>query len=446
MTRKIVVIGGGAAGIGAAGAAKGTDGNAEVRVFTEYEDVGYSPCGIPYVHGREIPDFERLFLAQKQTYVDAGIDISYETKVVSIHPDEREVALAGGERVPYDRLILGTGWKYEPPGVPGDLLDGLYYVKNIREAMTWDARMDDVKAAVVTEASPIGLEMATALVHRGIETHLLDPQPWLLADAADPDIMELVEDSLRELGVHIHLDTKFSAFLGQGQVRAVETSDGEIAADLVVVASHKVPDVELASAAGLKIGSTGALIVNARMETSVPAIFAAGDCVELPHVVTGVPITALTGSHAYAQGKVAGTNAAGGNRHYNQVYVPWGLPAGNWVVGGASTGETLATALGVPFVMGVATGISRARYYEGFKQIKVKLLFDPKSLKLIGAQMVGGEGIKERADFLGMSIKLGATVHDLAWMENVYSPPIGALNEPIALAAQDAVSRLEADK
>ena len=446
MARRIVVVGGGAAGIGAAGAAKGADPQAEVKVFTEYEDVGYSPCGIPYVHGGEIDDFETLFLAQKQTYVDAGIDIAYETQVRSIHPDRHGVVLADGERVHYDALVLGTGWDYEPPGVPGSDLDGLYYVKNIRRAMEWQAVIEHAKAAVVTEASPIGLEMATALAHRGVETHLLDRQPWLLADAADPDIMEPVEESLRELGVQIHLGSTVEAFLGDGSVSRVRTNDGDIDADLVVVASHKRPNVELAEAAGLKVGSTGALVVNDRMQTSADDVYAAGDCVELPHIVTGVPITALTGSHAYAQGKVAGTNAAGGSRSYNQVYVPWGLPAGKWIIGGASTGETLATALGLPFVLGVSTGISRARYFPGFRQIKVKLLFDPKSLKLIGAQMVGGEGIKERADFLGMAIKMGATVHDLAWMENVYSPPIGALNEPIALAAQDCLARLEGER
>jgi NADH oxidase (H2O2-forming) len=124
------------------------------------------------------------------------------------------------------------------------------------------------------------------------------------------------------------------------------------------------------------------------------------------------------------------------------VYVPWGMVAGKWMIGGTSVGETLATALGTPFVMGVAEGISRARYYPESRKIRVKLLFEPDHLRLIGGQMVGGEGIKERADFLGMAVRLQATAEDLAWMENVYSPPIGALNEPIALAAQDCLARL----
>ncbi|MGH9101474.1 MAG: FAD-dependent oxidoreductase, partial [Acidimicrobiales bacterium] len=315
-------------------------------------------------------------------------------------------------------------------------------VKSIRRAMEWDRVLDAVTRAVVVEGSPLGVEMVTALARRGIETHLVDPHPWALADVADPDIMAPVEESWTELGVKLHFNTKLEAFVGEGKVRAVRTSAGELPCDLVAVCTHKQPDVTLARAAGLKVGSTGGLIVDERMATSAPGVFAAGDCTELPHGLTRVPVQGLTGSHAYAQGKVAGANAAGGDRTYHAVYVPWGTVAGKWMVGGVSFGETLATALGVPFVLGVAEGISRARYYPDHKKIRVKLLAEPERLRLIGAQMVGGEGIKERADFLGVAVRTGVTLDDLAWMENVYSPAIGALSEPIALAAQNALSNL----
>src|SRR5512145_921593 len=144
---RIVVIGGGAGGIGAAGAARATDRDAVVRVFTEFEDVGYSPCGIPYVHGREIDSFERLFLADKQTYEDAGIDVRYETRVHGIDLDRRTIAVEGSGPEPFDRLIIATGFEYEPPDVPGSDLDGLYYVKNIRQAMEWDRVLDQARSA-----------------------------------------------------------------------------------------------------------------------------------------------------------------------------------------------------------------------------------------------------------------------------------------------------------
>ncbi len=443
MPRRIVVVGGGAAGIGAAGAAKQTDPQAEVTVFTEFEDVGYSPCGIPYVHGREIPTFEQLFLATKETYEEVGIDIRYETRVNRLDPAAHEIEVVGAGPVGFDALIVATGFEYADPGVPGSDLGGLHYVKNIRRAIEWDPVLEDAKVAVVVEATPLGLEMVTALAHRGLETHLVDPRPWALAEVADPDIMQPVQDSWADMGVKMHFNTPVEAFVGDGKVRAVKTPDEELPADVVVICTHKQPNNRLARDAGIKIGSTGGIIVDQRMHTRTESVYAAGDCAEIPHGVTKVPIQGLSGSHAYAQGKVAGTTAAGGDRAYNPVDVPWGMVAGKWMIGGVSFGETTANALRIPYVMGVAEGISRARYYPDMKKIRVKLLADPGTHRLLGVQMVGGEGIKERADFLAMAVRTGITIEDLATMENVYSPPIGALNEPISLAAQNALAGLK---
>jgi NADH oxidase (H2O2-forming) len=443
MALRVVVVGGGAAGVGAAGAVLQADPDAKVTVYTEYEDVGYSPCGIPYVHGREIPSFDNLFLQSREFYEERGIDIHYEKKVTELDLEGGKVTVTDEGEASYDRLIVSTGFEYADPGVPGTDLEGLYYVKNIRRAIEWDKMLDDVKHAVVVEATPLGLEMVTALAHRNLDTTLIDPRPWALAEVGDPDIMKPVMDSWTDMGVKMLYNTKLEAFLGEGKVSAIKTSEGELPCDLAVICTHKRPNNRLARAAGLKIGSTGGIIVDERMATSRENVYAAGDCVELPHGVSDVPIQGISGSHAYAQGKVAGSNAAGKGRVYQPVYVPWGMVAGKWMIGGVSFGETLANALGIPYVIGVAQGISRARYYPDMKMVKVKLLAEPGTLKLIGAQMVGGEGIKERADFLAMAVKKGVTLTDLAWMENVYSPPIGALNEPIALAAQNGLASLE---
>ncbi|TWP38030.1 FAD-dependent oxidoreductase [Leekyejoonella antrihumi] len=443
MARTIVIIGGSAAGMGAAGAAQQVDPDVHVIIYTELADVGYSPCGIPYVHGKEIDSFDRLILQGKEFYADRGFDIHYETVVSGIDTKRHTIDVPGEGSVGYDQLVIATGFKYEQPKVPGSDLGNLYYVRDIRAAQRWDKILDSVHHAVIADAQPIGVEMATALAHRGIETHLVDPHPWPMAEITDPDIMEPVEESWRELGVHLHLNTRIDAFLGTERVQAVRTSNGDIAVDMVVVGTKKLPNNDLAAAAGVKCGSTGGLIVDEHMRTSVPDVFAAGDCVEVPQGTTGVPVQGLSGSHAYAQGKIAGSGAAGTLRSYSPVYVPWGLVAGKWMVGGVSFGETLAGALGIPYVKGVAEGISRARYYPGFKKIRVKLLAEPGTLKLIGAQLVGGEGIKERCDFLAMAARKGLTLHDIAWMENVYSPAMGALAEPMALAAQNGLTAVQ---
>jgi len=396
------------------------------------------------VHGKEIDSFQTLFLATKEDYVRVGIDIHYNTTVSSIDVANHTVEVEGEGTVPWDTLVIATGFKYADPGVPGGDLDGLYYVKNIRAAERWDARLDGVKRAVVIEASPLGVEMITALAHRGIETHVVDPNPWALGEQADPDIVAPVEQAWRDMGVQLHFNTRLEAFLGSGTVTGVRTSAGDLPAELVVVATHKRPETTLATAAGVKIGSTGGIVVGEDLATSIPGIYAAGDCIEVVQGSTQIPLQGLTGSHAYAQGKVAGANAGGGSRKYQPVYVPWGMLAATQMVGGVSFGETLAESLGIPHILGVADGISRARYYPGVTKIRVKLLADPATHRLIGAQMVGGEGIKERADFLAMAVRVGITLEDLATMENVYSPAIGALNEPISLAAQNALTRLQA--
>src|SRR6201999_302653 len=159
MAKRIIVVGGGAAGIGAAGAAQGADPEASVTVVTSFEDAAYSPCGIPYVHGKEIPDFERLFLATKQQYIDQGLDIRYQTTVTKVDTRAKTVTLDTGETLPYDSLVLATGFVYADPGVPGvGDGSGLYYVKNIREAMERDKTLDTVRSAVVVEAGPLGTE------------------------------------------------------------------------------------------------------------------------------------------------------------------------------------------------------------------------------------------------------------------------------------------------
>lgn len=443
---RIVIIGGGAGGISAASTSKGVAPDASVTLFTEYEDVAYSPCGIPFVHGREIPDFKNLFLQTSEHYAGIGIDLKLQTTVTGIDLDKRTVNV-GSQSFPWDRLIIATGFEYEKPDVPGVNLEGVHYVKNIRRAMEFDKILDQIKKVVVVGATPLGIEMAGNLAHRGLEMILVDEGAWLMSKVADPDIMEPVQKSIEELGGNIRFGKKVIGFNGRdGRVKSVVTTEEEIPCDVVVVATNKKPNNRLSREAGIKVGATGGLMVDDHMRTSVKDVYAAGDCVEVVHGVTDLPIQGLSGSHAYSQGRVAGANAAGEDRAYDPVYIPWGMVGGKVQIGGVSLGETLHKALGIPHIVAKSFGISRARYYPGVSRLLVKLIADPKTQRVMGAQMSGGEGIKERADFLSFAIKRGATLHDFAWMENVYSPPIGALMEPIALAAQAGLAELKKRK
>ena len=234
---------------------------------------------------------------------------------------------------------------------------------------------------MVVEAQPLGVEMATALARRGIETHLVDPHPWPMTEIADPDIMAPVEESWRELRVKVHLNTAIEALSGTGKVQAVQTSQGELMANMVVMGRKSSRTPAWPGRPGLRPGRLPASSWTSRWphqrRASTPPGLRRG-----PQGFTRIPVQGLSGSHAYAQGKVAGANAGGGSRAYQPVYVPWGLVGGNWMIGGVPFGETLASALGVPFVLGVAEGISRARYYPDLRKIRVKLLADPKTLQV----------------------------------------------------------------
>ena len=443
MTERVIVIGGGGAGTAAATIAKRLRPSLRVSVFTEFEDIAYSPCGIPFVHGGEIPRFEDLFLSTVDRYVADGLEMRMETVITDIDLDRRMVT-ARNQHEGFDQLVICTGFTWEKPDVPGANLEGLHYVKNIRRAMEFDKVLDTVQRVAVVGATPLGVEMAGNLGHRGLQVDFIDEGPWVLSEILDPDVAAPVHESLEKRGVTLRLGTHVEAFLGEDRVRAVATSEGELPCDVVIVCLHKEPNTALARAAGLEVGTTGGLVVDERMRTKVPGVYAAGDVIEVPHGLTMLPIRGLTGSHAYAQGRTAAANVAGIDRIYDPVWIPWGLVGGDYTIGGFSIGETLATAMGIPYVLAQGVGVSRARYFPGATKTHVKLLADPATLKLIGGQLHGGEGIKERSDFLAFAAKRGATIEDLAWMENIYSPPIGALFEPIAIAAQNALADIPA--
>lgn len=444
---QIVVIGGGSAGTGAATMAIQTERSLDVTLLAEFEDIAYSPCGIPYAFAREVESFDKLFLQKREFYADMGIKLHTETVVERIDATKQIVHTTKGEEFPYDRLILCTGWEYEVPDVPNVDLDGVVFIKNIRRAMELDTRLDQVKRAVVWQSKPLGVELIEALPQRGIETLLVDPGPWLLSDFADIDMMKPLQDHLSDkMGVALHFGTELLGFAGEhGRLTAVRTSGGDIPADMAFLVAPMRPATKLAKTIGVKTGSTGGIIVDNHMRTNVPRVFAAGSCVETMHGLLNIPINLIPGTYAYTQGRLAGINAAGGDEAYPPVYVPWGLGA-KVQVGGALVSETLARAMGMPYVVGKAQGITAARYHPAHEPMLAKLLVDPTSHRLIGAQFTGGDGVKERADFMAFAIRKATLIEELATMENVYSPSIGALNEPIALAARNAVAALKARK
>lgn len=443
---RIVVVGAGAAGTSAASTAKQFDRSHQVTLFGDLASTAYSPCGIPYVFGREVESMDKLFLQKPEFYTqEIGLDLRLSTSVESIDMASRTVTQAGGETVGFDKLILCLGWSYVLPDIPGVDLAGVHFIKDIERAREIDRQLDSVENVIVWKARPVGLELATGLAHRGKKVTLIDDEPWLLGEFADPDMVKPGQDSLEALGVTFMLSTELKELRGRdGKLVSAVTDNGEVPCEMAFMAADEKSNTALAESIGVKLGSAHGVVVDDMMRTNLPDVYAAGALVETMQAIAGVPVPLLPSTYAYPQGRIAGTNAAGGEMHTRAAYFPWAMEIGTIQVGGVLITETLAKALGRPYVLGVAKGITSARYHPKVEPMNVKLLFDPKTRELIGASFAGGDGVKERSDFMAFAMRKHATADELANMENVYSPPIGALNEPISTAAKDAVKRLGA--
>ena len=215
MSERLIVIGGGGAGTAAATIAKRLNPDLRVTLFTEFPDIAYSPCGIPFVHGREINDFDSLFLSTVERYVEDGLDMRMETTVTDLDLD-RGTLTARNTHEGFDKLVIGTGFTWQKPDVPGSNLEGLHYVKDIRAAMLFDEELDDMKRVVVYGATPLGVEMAGNLGHRGLQVDFVDEGPWVLSEVLDPDVAEPVHESLEQRGVTMRLGTKVEGFVDRG--------------------------------------------------------------------------------------------------------------------------------------------------------------------------------------------------------------------------------------
>ena len=236
MTERLIVIGGGGAGISAATTAKRVDPDLKVSLYTEFEDIAYSPCGIPFVYGGEIPRFEDLFLSTVERYVSDGLDMRMETVVTDIDLD-RGTITARNQHEGFDKLIVATGFVWEKPDVPGANLEGLHYVKNIRKAMEFDKVLETVKTVAVVGATPLGVEMAGNLGQRGLEVHFIDEGPWVLHEVLDPDVAEPVHESLTKRGVTLHLGTRGRGLPG----RRPRARGGDLAGRDRLRRGHRLP-------------------------------------------------------------------------------------------------------------------------------------------------------------------------------------------------------------
>lgn len=446
--KRLVVIGGTAAGLSAASKARRNDPALSIKVFEKTGFVSYGSCGLPYYVGGIIPDVNELVsLTSAELTHKRGIETLVHHEVTAIDRTAKTVSVlnldTGNEFTEnYDYLVIATGAKPFIPPIKGLEGNGVYTLRSVEDGLKLrQAIADGARRAVVIGGGLIGLEIAEQLGMNRIAVEVVEAAPKLLGFLRD-QYAAMVQKVLSDNGIHVTPDTTVEEILREnGNVTGVKTSKGSIiGADMVLVCAGAVPNSGLARDCGLTLGLKGGIVVDDYMQTSDPSIWACGDCVQMKHVLTGQPCYVPLGTTANKQGKTAGGNIG------SAAPTPFAGVLGSQVTKIfnlyiASTGldEEQAGRIGYNAISASITKSDRASYYPGGTDNHLTLTFDRDSGKLLGAQGVGSESIAGRMNVLVAAISAGMTVNELNQLDLVYSPSVAPVYDPLLIAAAQAI-------
>jgi NADPH-dependent 2,4-dienoyl-CoA reductase/sulfur reductase-like enzyme len=454
MGRRVVVIGGDAAGGSAASQAKKRRPDLDVVMFERGRATSYSACGIPYWISGAVEDEASLIARTPDQHRAAGIDVRMRTEVVGIDLDRRVVRWRdledGGEGTePFDELVYATGSVPMRPPVPGIEATGVYGVQVLDDGVSLRAELDGgtVRKVVVVGGGYIGLEIAEACRVRGLDVTVVDRSATPVG-TFDPDVGGAIAEAVRAEGIDLVLSDGVAAIeVGpDGRVRAVVTASGrELPADLVVLGLGVRPDVGLAREAGIPVGTSGGVAVDARMHTDVDGVWAVGDCVESRHRLSGQRVVVALGTHANKQGRVAGINIGGGYATFPGVIGTAITKVCNLEAARTGLSSAEAEAAGYSFVTAWVDSTTKAGYFPGARPIRVKMIAERRSGRLLGAQVVGREEAAKRIDALAICIWNEMAVGDILSLDLSYAPPFAPVWDPVLIAARKAFEAVEAD-
>jgi NADH oxidase (H2O2-forming) len=447
MPKRIIIIGAHAAGVDAASAARKTDRTAEITLITEEKNAGYSRCGLPFVIGGQISSFHSLIVFPPAFYQMMKLNLKTETKVTAINTANKTIEVSGKdgkpESIPYDSLIISTGAGSFTPPIKGREKQGILSLRTLEDGEKIDdAIHKGARTAVVMGAGLIGLETAIALHERGLGVTVVELLPQVLPAMLDADMAKQIQEMLQQKGINILIGKGVEEFLGAEKITGIVAGGEQINADLFVSAFGVRANTQLAANAGIALGDTKLIKTNAKMETNVKDIYAVGDCAESIHIVTQKPAVAQFGTVAVRQGKVAGINAAGGYALFTGVLGSAVSRLYDTDAGVTGLTEAFAQKSGIDTVTGTITSKTRADYYPGALPIKVKLVVEKESQKIIGAQIIGGEEVTQRINAISFAIQKQTTVRELAKADTAYAPPLCETWEPLVLAAEMVLMKL----
>ncbi len=447
MAKRIIVIGANAAGVEAASAARKKDRTAEITLITEEKTAGYSRCGLPFVIGGQIPSFKNLVVYPAAYFQMLKLNLKTETKATAINTKDKVVTVVDTSgattSLQYDSLVVATGADSFMPPIKGHEKQGILSLRTVEDGeKILEAVQNGAKSAVIMGAGLIGLETGVAFIERGLKVTLVEMLPQILPAMLDADMAKMVQEHLQEKGMCILTEKRVEEFLGDEEVTAVVAGGEKIEADLFLSAFGVRANTKLAVEAGIPLGETHAIKTNSKMETDVADVYAVGDCAEAPNLITHKAVCAQLGTIAVRHGKVAGANAAGAYSQFPGVLASAVTRLFDVEAGVTGLTVTAAKRAGIEVVTGAISSKTKADYYPGALPIKVKLVVEKESQRLIGAQIVGGETVTQRINALSFAIQKGMTVRELAKADTAYAPPLNETWDPMVLAAEMILMRL----
>ena len=439
---KVVIVGGVAGGASAAARLRRLDEQAEIIVFERTGFVSYANCGLPYYIGGVIEEESALTLQSPKGFWDRfHITVKTSHEVSAIHPEEHTVEvhnLETGEHFieTYDKLILSPGAHPIRPELPGIDSKRLFCLRTVEDTLRIHSYVQEHKpaSAVVVGGGYIGIEAAENLRELGLEVTLLQ-RPKQLMNNLDFDMATFVHMKMRDSGINLHLGANVTGFQEvDGRIVTNVAEGSPITADMVLLAIGVMPESHLAKEAGLRLGMKGAIAVNDRMETSAPDVYAVGDAVQVKHQATGEDAVISLAGPANKQGRIVADVIAGLNGCYKGSLGSSAIKVFDLTVANTGLSEKAASAAGYQYESVVLSPGSHAGYYPGATPMTMKVVFEQETLRLLGAQIVGGEGVDKRIDVLATAIQAGIRAEQLKDLDLAYAPPYSSAKDPVNMA------------
>ena len=439
---KVVIIGGVAGGATAAARIRRLDEQAEIIVFERSGFISYANCGLPYYIGGTIEDENELTLQTPESFWKRfRVKMNVHHEVTAIHPDSKTVTVKNLENgkvftESYDKLVLSPGAKPIKPSFDGVDSDKIFTLRTVEDTLKIKKHVDEhrPKSVVVVGGGFVGIEVAENLRELGIDVTLVEAADQLMAPF-DRDMASFIHAEIRKNGVHLMLDTMVEGFADTAcGIDAKLKKAPTLHSDMVVMAIGVAPETTLAKDAGIELGIKGSIVVNDKMETSVSDVYAVGDAVQIRNFVTGENTLISLAGPANKQGRIAADNICGGDSHYTGGQGSSVIKIFDMTAAVTGINERTAKVLGIAIDKVILSPMSHAGYYPGGKLMTLKVLFEKGTFRLLGAQIVGFEGVDKRIDVLATAIRAGMKAYDLTELDLAYAPPYSSAKDPVNMA------------